>query len=931
METKQISGGKSARTGKGPLWQFCESQDGSFIAHDADYLSRLYFPLMNEAGMKSWVNPELKGDLCTAFSQYLTAPLVTEETHRNLSSRNCWISIHGQKPWSATGLSAWQKAMKWDNNHPESSYVKAQPGVFTLFRENQDLSIAATISVFVPATKDTLEILLIGIENKGEVPITADFTYAIPVFGRHADNFRDHRQVTTMFQRNFIEKSGVRIKPNIIHDEHGHRANTLNYIVCGTDENGSAPSQIWIDMMDFIGEGGSLDNPESVFKHLEAKTFIPLEADGREAVGAFRFENISFEANEKKYFIILQGISDNDQESQHWTSQYGMLSKTLYALEQTKNFWQNYTKAISFHTSDPSFDQWLQWVAYQVKARQIFGNSFLPDFGYGRGGRGWRDLWQDLLSIFLIDPESARLEIINNFKGVRIDGSNATIIGSQPGEFIADRNNVARAWCDHGTWPAFVLNFYIQQTGDLDILLTELPYWKDQFTHRSKSRDEQWDLSKGNHQLDINDKPYSGNLFEHLLLMQLSGFYNVGEHNILLLEGADWNDTYDMARERGESVGFYAFYAKNLELLADLLLALYDKGTKTMPLLFELSELTHLLPNYQKPDYRSAKDKQFCLKRFFDSVENRVCGERIDADILQLSKDLKEKSQHIFEIIRRQEWLTIDEISGFYNGHYNNKGLPVDYPTGPNPQIDLTSQVMALMQGLAKPEQVTPIMRSVKKLLKDEKSYGYRLCRPFKELDLNLGRLTGFVYGNKEHGSKWMQQNIMLAYALYLNGASKNANQLMDEIFKLCTNSAKSKIFPGIPSYFEKYDRGAYAWLTGSSAWMLVAITTQMFGVRGVMGNLCIAPTLQSYQFDETGVASITTSFSGKNIKVNYIINNQHNTENYRIKSVLINDIITKNESKNSKSWIIASKEFLTLCDQKLNSIHVQLTYINAE
>jgi len=30
----------------------------------------------------------------------------------------------------------------------------------------------------------------------------------------------------------------------------------------------------------------------------------------------------------------------------------------------------------------------------------------------------------------------------DNFAGVRIDGSNATIVGRQPGEFKADRNNI---------------------------------------------------------------------------------------------------------------------------------------------------------------------------------------------------------------------------------------------------------------------------------------------------------------------------------------------------------------------------------------------------------------------------------------------------------------------------------------------------------
>jgi len=40
-------------------------------------------------------------------------------------------------------------------------------------------------------------------------------------------------------------------------------------------------------------------------------------------------------------------------------------------------------------------------VAIQPTLRKIFGCSFLPDFDYGKGGRGWRDLWQDCLGLIL--------------------------------------------------------------------------------------------------------------------------------------------------------------------------------------------------------------------------------------------------------------------------------------------------------------------------------------------------------------------------------------------------------------------------------------------------------------------------------------------------------------------------------------------------
>lgn len=74
--------------------------------------------------------------------------------------------------------------------------------------------------------------------------------------------------------------------------------------------------------------------------------------------------------------------------------------------------------------------------------RRLFGNSFVPYHDYGRGGRGWRDLWQDCLALLMLEPEPVHDLLFSSFVGVRMDGSNATIIGSRPGEFMADRNNI---------------------------------------------------------------------------------------------------------------------------------------------------------------------------------------------------------------------------------------------------------------------------------------------------------------------------------------------------------------------------------------------------------------------------------------------------------------------------------------------------------
>ncbi len=924
MTDKKFSEEKSEDTGQEPLWYFLSGKDISFEAPQAEQTSRLYFPLMNEGGMKSWVTPELKGDICLDFSHYLSTPTVTEEMHRTVSSRNGWVSIKGKKPWSITGMSAWQKAGKWTD--PEKSSVRAHPGLFKVFRQNDELKISAESTVFIPSGKDQVELMLVEIQNNNTEAVELDYTYSLPIFGRHADNFRDHRQVTTMFQRNFTIPYGVRVKPNIVHDEHGHAPNAMNYFIAATDGKGKPAEKTWITMKDFIGEGGTLDNPEAVFKKLDPPDYAEGTVDGKEAIGAFRFAPVTLQSRENVKYIIIHGISESPGDIDTWIEKYGQYDRLKKALQKTEEWWDDYIHSINIHSNDPTFDKWTSWVIYQIKSRQVFGNSFLPDFGYGRGGRGWRDLWQDLLSIFLVDPESARGEILNSFKGVRIDGSNATIIGTKPGEFIADRNNVPRSWCDHGAWPAFVIDFYLQQTNDHKILFEPLPYWKDQFTSRSKVIDMQWNHNAGTWQRDENGKHYEGSLFEHILIQQLSAFFHVGEHNILLLEGADWNDTYDMARDRGESVGFYAFYGRNLSKLARLLSHLQKMGIEQIDILEEIRLLLDRLPGNTSVDYNDPKAKQDRLNSYFEKVRKQVSGKKVPVNLEDLMADLREKSDHISSLLREQEWVNLDEGEGFFNGHYDNLGQPIDGLRNNEIQMDLTTQVMTIMHKVSTENQTEAIMHAAGNILRDENGLGYRLCRPFKEIDLNIGRLTGFVYGYKEHGSKWMQQNIMLSYGLFSQGFSSLAYDVISQVYRLCADSGTSKIFPGVPSYFEPGDRGAYAYLTGSSSWLILTITTRLFGIRGKFGNLLIEPQLPESMFDNNGLAAISCSFRGMRLYVEYRYDRAGSLANYTIKEIKINDQIPNFDLISPGAAILNFDELSRICTRDMNEIKVQLS-----
>jgi cellobiose phosphorylase len=897
-------------------WRFSESNDGSFIVDQAKYLPPVYFPLMNSYGMKSYVTPDLKGDLCSSFHTWLTPATVTEELHRNVSSRNFWIKESDKEPWSVTGVSVFQKEED-RRGRPDTYSVEGHLGYFTCKRFRKESNLEAAITVFVPETNHYIELIKLTIKNVGAEKRNFKASYALPIFGRSADNFRDHRQVTTMFQETFIETFGVRVKPRIVHDETGHRENRTQYVVLGTDRNGEAPKDIWALVEDYIGIGGSFDNPASIYYDLLPVTRKEKELHGKEAIGAFRFEEITLNPGESFDYIVIEGITEKREDIKYWINEFGSTSKFDLYLKETIDYWKKRSDFLSFYTGNVHYDNWVKWIAYQVKARQIFGNSYLPDYGYGRGGRGWRDLWQDLLSIFLVDPESARTEILNNFKGIRIDGSNATIIGTSPGEFKADRNDIPRTWSDHGAWPVFILNFYIHQTGDFDILFNKITFWKDQFTHRSKSRDEQWNESAGNLQLDQHGNIYEGSLFEHILLQQLSAFFNVGEHNILLLEGADWNDTYDMARDRGESVCFHNFYAHNFIILAELLRQLKKRGYTNIFLLKEALALLDTLPGQILVDYQSVDDKHKRLNAWFESVKHIVSGEKVSVLTDDLINDLEIKGKHMTKQITDHEIITIDNGHQFFNGHYNNVGERVGCNCNGNIQMDLTSQVMPILCNISNDHLTKNIYNTICKVLKDKDEPGIRLCTEFKEFDMNFGRVTGFVYGNKEHGSKWMQQNIMLAYGLYGQGFVDEGFEVLNEVYKMSTDTAKAKIFPGIPSFFNNENKGAYAYLTGSSSWYLLTLTTMIFGVRGENGGLCIQPKLKKEQFDSRGIAKLRCNFQNLTLSIEFENLSRLDYRQYGIKTLKIDDVeISFGEIEVFQGKIVIPQQILSNLDK---------------
>ena len=842
-------------------------ENGTFVIQDPDLYSYLYFPVGAASGMMGCLTPELGGDLKTSQNTFRLEPVSSDNLHNNRSTRNFWLYLEDGTLISATGASASAHAKRFT---PGKDEVTLYGGLLwhRLDRKISGTDIETEITTFVPVnTSDRIELTRVRVINNGSSPVTFTPTAATPIYGRSADNIRDHRNVTSMLNRMTVTEYGVTNNPTLTFDERGHRRNKVVYGFFASDQNGAKPVSFCPVAEDFIGEGGAFDNPR--FPVTGTPASRPGDrADGFEAMGAAMFAKKTLAPGEDTDYFFALAIDDIDKPSdteEEILAESAKLEKMAVKYlspvafdngwADNMNYWVDRNN-VRFHTGDEAFDNWMYWVGVQPMLRRIYGCSFLPHHDYGKGGRGWRDLWQDCLALIIMDPSDVRGMLVDNFGGVRCDGTNATIIGSKSGEFIADRNGITRVWMDHAMWPFMTMDLYIKQTGDLKILDETAPYFIDR------------QVMRGEELLD-KDTPLEsvrceGTVMEHLLLQNFAAFFDVGEHGHMKLRGADWNDALDMGKDKGESVAFTAAYAGNYKKLASILREYKKVSGKAS--IEACEELEGLLGVY------GADKLQAVLLSYCNNVKTGFTGAKKAFDIDLLADDLDKKADWIISHIRQTEWFTDPDGYSRYNGYYDNSGnaLEKNGDKHGRPAMMLTGEVFTVMSGVATDEQIPEIVRSADRYIYDPSIGGYKLNTDFGEIKTDMGRMFGFSYGQKENGAVFSHMTVMFGNALYSRGFKEEGWKVIGTLYRHATDFKKSKIYPGVPEYFDPKGRGVYHYLTGAASWLMLTVLTEMFGIKGSYGSMVFEPKLLPSQFDSDGKASVEFEFNGKPVTVVY-------------------------------------------------------------
>lgn len=847
-----------------------------------------YFPLTNKhGGILSSISANLSGDIKKDNDHFITIPASSEDLRSSpLCLREFFIKVDN-------------KVLRLSR----SANDEVEAGLLYHKIVKNFSAVNVEITNFVPFDLD-VEVMRIKVINKSKKDIKIIPTSFIPLYGRAEKNLRDHRHVSSLLNRITLDKFGIYLKPSMIFDERGHKKNTDIYYVQGF-ENDFIPLTGQFPTLDSFYGDSDIFSPDAVYTDKEAQVAKKEEFDGKEVCAGFRFKERILKPNEEVSYFILIGFTNDQKIVKSNLSKLNSVAKVEKYFEATKKYWVNYLSEVEFDFNDKDFNNWLLWVKLQPTLRKLFGCSFLPHFDYGKGGRGWRDLWQDALTLLLTEPDKAKNLILTNFKGVRLDGSNATII-TKDGGFIADRNKISRVWMDHGVWPYLTTRLYLNRTNDLDLLLEKVGFFRDHQLHRSKAIDKNFS-QKDFLQRTTGDKLYNGTILEHLLIQNLVQFFNVGLHNAVKLENADWNDGLDMAEHKGESVAFSFMYAHNLKDLCVYLEQLKEK-TKTVEVLEPIKLL--LDTKYNPIDYSNYKKRQERLSEYFTRVE-KIDGKTVKISIDDLIDDLKKKAQFFAQWLNKHEWLE----DGFFNGYYDDNANRVEGKVGKQLRMMLTSQVFAIMSGVASTQQVSRTFASIKKHLQDKKLAGFRLNTNLKDVYMELGRAFGFAYGDKENGAFFSHMNVMLANALYKRGFISEGREVINSIYQMAV-ADNARVYPCLPEYFNGQGKGLYLYLTGSASWYIYTLMEEVLGVKFQKSNLFLEPKLTLNDFRKNIIQTCFSVFH-KRVKLTYEITNRKNGL-YKISKVLLNN---KQINCNPSSCTISASFFT----QKENNLRVIL------
>ena len=238
--------------------------------------------------------------------------------------------------------------------------------------------------------------------------------------------------------------------------------------------------------------------------------------------------------------------------------------------------------------------------------------------------------------------------------------------------------------------------------------------------------------------------------------------------------------------------------------------------------------------------------------------------------IAELAQRKGEDPDYYLSVYEKQKQL-INEIAWdgkWYARCITDEGKVIGSQKEPQAKIWLNTQSWAVISGMG--ENGVTAMDSVKEML--DTDLGIKKIHPSMETDYPSkdGNLTCYNKGCGENGSIFCHANTWAIIAECMLKRSENAykyyRQLLPMIAQKKAGEWRYKAEPYVYSSnifgpeSDKFGLANVSWLTGTAAWMYVAVTQYMLGIKAKWDGLEIDPCLTA----EMLPAKVTRVFRGK-------------------------------------------------------------------
>ncbi|WP_448510484.1 GH36-type glycosyl hydrolase domain-containing protein [Immundisolibacter sp.] len=294
----------------------------------------------------------------------------------------------------------------------------------------------------------------------------------------------------------------------------------------------------------------------------------PAAHDDGCRVAAFASE-VQVPAGGELWVSFALGQAPSLDEARALAGRFRDVTSAQTALAATEADWRRRLGVLRVETHRPDFDRLVNtWLPYQLIAARLWARCGPQQRS---GAYGFRDQLQDVLPLLLIDPDTARTQILRHASQQFLQGDVVHWWHPTPagGTGFAARTRAS----DPQAWLPYLTAQYIIATGDADIL--------DQTTPFLEGRP----IPHGAEGLGFAPRPSAerASLFEHCRRAIDYTLKRRGQHGLPLIGTGDWNDALDRIGNlgRGESVWLGFFLHRVLVDFAPLAQARGDDATAT--------------------------------------------------------------------------------------------------------------------------------------------------------------------------------------------------------------------------------------------------------------------------------------------------------------------------------------------------------------